>query len=619
MAELGCNADGRAAIPPASLAAIYAAWTRCVAYPDANIISWIQGCHARGVRVLLVLASESIGKNPGLWAGNIAMYRDRYGSLVDAWQLGNEADHVSPSSWTMTQAELGQLLRAGRNVLGPDAYIVGAGMVSGNPGWAAGVNWGPVSAIACLVPDQRVTARNPTLATMRQYDGDVITIQTASGNEVTCTPNHPILTRQGWLPASEIHEGSEIVQHKRGDRMESGRANDIEVPTRIADVFRSLNAPELVRPGLPLDFHGDGRYTDVHIVVTNRLLGDTLPERVQQLNFQPPLTRASEFSRRGMNRLQSLSLPWPLETQALSVGPPSRRQAVTLEQRVQSTIQYTDFLRKSDDRLSRHMALMQGENVAVRPPTRPTPGPDQESTALEQPAKRSTGLSDTGRDLLERLAGQVAFVKVSHVGVSQFRGHVYNLTTEDGLIVADGIITHNCHPYAKEPHTAPLDALLRGYKALGKPLWITEYHARTLGMAAALRDDPRLEVALAFCYTDRMVPGFGMIEDYRALDDFRTAAAPQAPSHPPTERHAVFQAGFLDWSRRDPALLGTPLENESGGIPGFSVQRTSTGRLMAQYLAHPETRKIRGWTLTFWEDGTGARYLFANGRSEQIA
>lgn len=283
MAELGCNADGRAAIPPASLAAIYAAWTRCVAYPDANITDWIHGCHDRGVRVLLVLASESIGQDPSQWSKRITTYRDRYEGLIDAWQVGNESDHVSPSSWTMTQGDLSTLLQTARAALGSAAYIVGAGMASGNPSWATGVDWEPASAIAC-------------------------------------------------------------------------------------------------------------------------------------------------------------------------------------------------------------------------------------------------------------------------------------------------------HPYAKEPHTAPLNTLLSGYKALGKPLWVTEYHARTLGMAAALRDDDRLEVALAFCYTDRMVPGFGMIEDYRALDDFRTAAAPQAPK-PPIERHAEYVLGFRKWWLREPALLGIPLKNERNVAPEWQIQPTENGVL----------------------------------------
>lgn len=282
MAELGVNCDGRGGIQPASLAAIYAAWVRCPAYPDANLTDWIHGCHDRGIRVLLVLASESIGTDPSRWTQQIAMYRDRYRDTVDAYQIGNESDHVSPSSWTMAPDDLSMLLRTARNVLGSAAHIVGAGMADGQPNWARMVDWGPCNAIAC-------------------------------------------------------------------------------------------------------------------------------------------------------------------------------------------------------------------------------------------------------------------------------------------------------HPYAKDPYSPALNWLLDGYKAIGKPLWVTEYHARSLGMAACLRDDPRIEVALAFCYTDRMVPGFGMIEDYRALGDFKTAAYPQRPPPPPAEAYYVL--GFKKWHDLEPSRLGDAVRNERNVGPGWQTQRTTKGTL----------------------------------------
>ena len=149
MAELGINVAGRADQSPADIAALGATWARTVAYPDADISDWIRGCHSQGVRVLLVLARESIGADANGWRENIDMYRDRYPGLIDAWQVGNEADHESPSSWTMEKADLSNLLQVARQRLGSEAYIVGAGLVSGHPSWAAGVNWNPVSAIAC--------------------------------------------------------------------------------------------------------------------------------------------------------------------------------------------------------------------------------------------------------------------------------------------------------------------------------------------------------------------------------------------------------------------------------------------------------------------------------------
>lgn len=313
MAELGINVAGRAEQSPDALTYLGARWARCVAYPDANLASWIQGCHDRHIRVLLVLASESIGQDPSGWAAAIAGYGARYVDLVDAWQVGNESDHESPSSWTLEPNELTVLLRVARTELGDDAYLVGPGLVSGQPDWAAYVDWRPVDALAC-------------------------------------------------------------------------------------------------------------------------------------------------------------------------------------------------------------------------------------------------------------------------------------------------------HPYAKEPGSAALDWLIGQYAAYRKHLWVTEYHARSIGMTAALRDDGRVQTALAFCYSDSMVQGFGLLEDPAALADFRAATASQAPVTP----GARFQLGFADWAAHDPGLLGRPLENERGGIPGYSQQLTDTGILTAALL------EDRGWTLLFWQRATSARFLFDDARKHSV-
>ena len=43
-----------------------------------------------------------------------------------------------------------------------------------------------------------------------------------------------------------------------------------------------------------------------------------------------------------------------------------------------------------------------------------------------------------------RLAGHVAAVKVTHLVRSEFDGHVYNLETEEGWYLVNGIVAHNC-------------------------------------------------------------------------------------------------------------------------------------------------------------------------------
>lgn len=284
MSELGINVAARAEQSPGDIAALGATWARCVALPGVDLSNWIRGCHDRGVRVLLVLASESIGQAPGGWVGAIDHFAERYLGLADAWQVGNEPDHESPSSWTMKAADLNQLLKSARDVLGVGSFLVGPGLVSGQPSW------------------------------------------------------------------------------------------------------------------------------------------------VQHINL----------------------------------------------------------------------------------------------------------------DLVDALA---------------------------------------FHPYAKLPGTLELDRMIAGYQAAsnGKPLWITEYNARTIGMAAALKNDPRLTNVLAFCYSDSMVQGFGLVENPAALADYLAASG--GPIAKPPGKAAEYVLGFKRWHDLEPQLLGRAVRNEATVAPQWQTQRTSNGTL----------------------------------------
>ncbi len=266
----------------------------------------------------------------------------------------------------------------------------------------------------CLVADQRVTARRPIAGTMRRYDGDVITIKTASGKQVTATPNHPILTRHGWLAAGDIHKGSEVLEYAAGDPVLRGRqcTDDVDVPTPISEVFRSLNNRGGVmsrRPGVREDFHGDGRDGYVDVVRANSLLGDTLSKAGQEVNLMVPVagTMADSFPSEGASLQFSQSDLSAARTlpHLFHASADGRRVIIPNAGGVSTGAGWPSTTLELDDQIRRIGA---GESIGA-----PSPG--------------------------------IAFVQVSDVVVSRYEGHVYNLTTEDHVIVADGIITHNCY------------------------------------------------------------------------------------------------------------------------------------------------------------------------------
>lgn len=79
-------------------------------------------------------------------ADYVRFWLDYYAGLYTAIQVGNEADHESPSSWTMDAGTFGDLLRETRAACGPDPYLIAGGMASGQPDYLKQVDLSPVNA-----------------------------------------------------------------------------------------------------------------------------------------------------------------------------------------------------------------------------------------------------------------------------------------------------------------------------------------------------------------------------------------------------------------------------------------------------------------------------------------
>lgn len=116
----------------------------------------------------------------------------------------------------------------------------------------------------------------------RRYHGDVLIITTAAGEEIETTPNHPILTADGWLPAKEIKPRQHIVYACPTYGLGIGCADEIGVPPTFAEIANALFDPafsqiEIDRAATE-DFHGDGMggEEEVHVAVVDSDLGARL-------------------------------------------------------------------------------------------------------------------------------------------------------------------------------------------------------------------------------------------------------------------------------------------------------------------------------------------------------
>jgi predicted chitinase len=121
---------------------------RAVRFPvrlESNDLGFIQELLKRNILPWLVLDKDALGSN---MPRSLAVYAQRYADQGVVWEVGNEPDITSPSSWTMTQTSFTALLNLARNVLGPDAYLVAGGLASGQPDWLNGVDLQTVNAVA---------------------------------------------------------------------------------------------------------------------------------------------------------------------------------------------------------------------------------------------------------------------------------------------------------------------------------------------------------------------------------------------------------------------------------------------------------------------------------------
>lgn len=137
----------------------------------------------------------------------------------------------------------------------------------------------PAEVYNCFVEDTAVTADSEVIRSYKhKYDGELITVKTACGVQFTCTPNHPILTPNGWIAAKRFNDGDDIVIAV-GCNHHLPRVNpNINHGFATFDTVHKLFAIFFGegRCGLSVNFHGDIATANVEIITKKRFLGKSL-------------------------------------------------------------------------------------------------------------------------------------------------------------------------------------------------------------------------------------------------------------------------------------------------------------------------------------------------------
>lgn len=324
----------------------------------------------------------------------------------------------------------------------------------------------------CVPAGTLVSGPRTEAAYRRLYEGEAIVLNTASGQQLTITPNHPVLTDEGWVPAGLINEGGNVVRSLGGDSGATAVPHEHQRPALIEDVWRALAVNGFAgMPGAAEDFHGDGSDREVEIVWADGNLNtrsdSAIAEEIEQRLFAGPLGRT----------------PWPelaIEGELAALIPGSGGSANGIMRGFGKSLSLIGgCLGHSDDagglRISWLDAHLGQSSPNYRPGCSEVFGAlefgdlviDVESSKLfgvdldavgarfdpagfEFHEKGVGGYADLGRRLMARLSGHVEVDRVVEKRRIDFSGHVYNLQTENGWYSADSIIVSNCHCTAIE-------------------------------------------------------------------------------------------------------------------------------------------------------------------------
>lgn len=131
----------------------------------------------------------------------------------------------------------------------------------------------------------------------RQYEGEMILVGTAAGHGLRITPNHPVLTDRGWVPAGLLCVGDHVLSSFNAQGSLLQVPDEEQVPSRVEDVWGALGVLGLVRvPGSSEDFHGDGTESEVDVVRADGLLGRKAEAEAGEVapELELPLTGVGE-------------------------------------------------------------------------------------------------------------------------------------------------------------------------------------------------------------------------------------------------------------------------------------------------------------------------------------
>ena len=274
----------------------------------------------------------------------------------------------------------------------------------------------------CCVPETLVECPDLQAASRFIYSGEMVKIKYASGNTLTVTPNHMLLTDQGFTTADTLAKGDYVICTSKRNGLGLGSPDIDGEPSTIEDVFMTLRqscgVSSAQMPVSPEHFHGDGKFGNgyIDIIAPNRLLlynfcQQIRSEPIGQLGFVTCNSELPFFT--GDSSLASLLLCAGCATNRIVSG---------------LSVSGAPFCSSS--------SLCDAKLFSL--------APDIYSCGNKSASDEGRTTAKQLSDFIVSNSGLIELDSVVSVDVIFYSGHVYDLQSVSTLYTANGCLSSNC-------------------------------------------------------------------------------------------------------------------------------------------------------------------------------
>lgn len=283
----------------------------------------------------------------------------------------------------------------------------------------------PLREIINCFPAGTSVSGNIKSATRHWYEGDLVEIVTRLGYKLSGTPNHPVLTPEGWVALGSLHEGCDVIccgGQNFGHPMAVNGQDVDDADPAIEKVFYALAGFGVCKreSRLAVNFHGDRPTHDVNIVRANGLLKLGRDAAVIE-HFGKSLLSASYLGK-GFGFSGGLSSHFVTAGRLASSG---------------------NIGGRNDGAALGSAGFLEAQNIGFAPIAGLDAGRFQPTHNGAAGNSGSLVNSQNGHSGIEK-GDDIITDRVAFISRKVHKGPVYNLECEEGLYSANGIIVHNC-------------------------------------------------------------------------------------------------------------------------------------------------------------------------------